>query len=101
MAKKRATHKRRQKFTLSIGIVAGLMPGLSNAFSALNHYGFNGMGVQVSRDFLGYDPQSKRWLPSLMMGGLGPLAIGMIVHKAASILGVNRMLARVIPILRI
>lgn len=101
-ARTKARTRRRAKFTLPVAVIAGFLPGVSSALTALQTYGFNGLSVQVSRDYLGYDPQSKGWYPRLMWGGTAPLAIGLIVHKVASMLGVNRALGRAgIPFIRI
>ena len=101
MAKKKK-HRKRAGFTLSVSLMAGLLPGVSNAWTALNTGGIRGLGVQVSRDYLGYDPVSQRFYAPLMMGGTGPLLIGVLGHWVAAKFGINRMLANAkIPVLRL
>lgn len=102
MARAKAKRRKRRGFTLPVAVVAGFLPGATNAWSALQSYGANGMATQLSRDYLGYDPKSQKWYSQLMWGGAWPLLIGLVVHKGASMLGVNRALANAgIPILRI
>lgn len=94
--------RRKKGFTLPIAVLAGFVPGVANAFDAMQTYGVKGMGVQVSRDYLGFDPQTNKWYPGLMWGGTFPLILGIVVHKVASVFGVNRALGRAnIPFIRI
>ena len=102
MARTRSKHRRKAGFTLPVAVVAGFLPGISTSLDYFNRYGFQGLSTQLGRVYLGYDSQTSRWIPSLMWQGTGPLAIGLIVHKVASMLGVNRALASArIPFIRI
>ena len=57
----------------------------------------------VSLCTTGYDPADGKWKPSFALQKLyGPLFLGMVVHKAASKVGINRMLAKAgVPLFRI
>lgn len=110
MAKKRRSYRhyfrrakhRASKFTLPLALTFGIvgMPAISNAAISLSQ---------------GNIPQAIDWLKSMvgitptgtfdqtrLMANVTPLAAGLIVHKAAGYLGVNRALAKAkIPIIRI
>lgn len=102
MAPKAKTHKGR-KFTIPMAIVAGLIPGLANSFNHLTKGGgIDAVRVVASRDYLGFDPRDNSWKWDRMWGGTLPIVVGMVVHKAASVLGVNRALGRAgIPFFRL
>jgi hypothetical protein len=56
----------------------------------------------MARRYIGFDNVSNKFYPNLMWGGTFPLILGLIVHKVASIAGVNRALATAgIPFVRI
>lgn len=98
--KKRRSSKR--KFTIPIALVAGLMPGVSRSFTHFQAGGFRGLSTEVSRIYLGYDPPSGTWNTNLMWFGFFPLVLGLVVHKAAGVLGINRALSRAgIPVIRV
>jgi hypothetical protein len=101
MAKK-TKHRRKKSFTIPIAVVAGLAPGLTSAWNALNTGGPQGLSVNLQRNYLGYDPVSRRFWSPLMAGGTYPLMFGLVGHFLASKLGFNRMLASAgVPIIRI
>jgi hypothetical protein len=111
MAKKRLFRRRRasggsrrpakKSFSLSLGIVAGLMPGVSQLWAAKN-YGLGQVARVASRDYIGYDPDTGHFNGSFLRYGAYPLLIGVIAHFLASKLGINRALGRAgIPVIRI
>ena len=101
MAKK--TKKRyHKKFTIPVAVVAGFLPGATASIADFQQYGMQGATTMMSRRYIGYDPLSNRFVPSLMWGGTFPLILGLIVHKVAGIFGVNRALANAgIPFVRV
>ena len=100
--KKAKKKNRRSKFTLPLAVVAGFMPGVATVVDYTQKYGIQGGMTQLSRVYTGFDPQTNKWYPSLLWQGLTPLLIGTVVHKVASLVGVNRALARAgVPFLRI
>jgi len=112
MAKSKARARRRyfprlkrrggkQKFTMSLAIVAGIIPGLSQLWEA-RKYGMGQIGRVAARDYIGYDPDTKKLTSTFLGYGLYPLLAGLGVHMIAGKIGVNRMLARAgIPLLRL
>lgn len=90
------------KTTISVAMIAGLVPMALDLKSA---YAVDGMAAVVSHVGLctvGYDGVNP-WNPRHAIRKLyGPLLMGVLVHKVASKLGVNRMIARAgIPLFRI
>jgi hypothetical protein len=46
--------------------------------------------------------ETLKWMPEYLMQGVGPIVVGVFVHKLASKLGINRGLARAgVPFLRV
>jgi hypothetical protein len=70
-------------------------------------HGYQSGGIaSASNDLLanvtGYDARSKSWSFALLAKGMGPVLAGVMVHKLAGKLGINRALARSgVPFLRI
>lgn len=98
----------RPKMTLPIGILAGFAPGLIygvNGFTstsgALDYRIGSGMR-NLLVGYTGWDSATRSWNLANMRIGAAPLAIGVIAHKVAGALGVNRAIARLgIPLIRI
>jgi len=85
-----------------VAVIAGFLPGAGASISDFQQYGLKGATTMISRRYIGFDPQSGIFKPSLMWGGTFPLVLGLIVHKVAGMMGVNRALANAgIPFLRI
>lgn len=102
MARKKSKRRAHKKFTVPVAVLAGFLPGATATISDFQQYGMQGAGVMISRRYIGYDPQTNRFIPNMMWGGTFPLILGLIVHKAASMLGVNRALANAgIPVVRV
>jgi len=102
MANKSRKHRARRKFTIPVAVVAGFLPGATASIADFQTYGMKGATTMISRRYIGFDPQSGKFAPSLMWGGTFPLILGLIVHKVAGIMGVNRALSNAgIPFVRI
>lgn len=100
MSKKSATH-RKKSFTIPIGVVAGIMPGISKVYSARSA-GLNGMVYTGTAIYTGYHTTDGSWGFRDMKQGLMPLVLGLGIHKLAQVAGINRMLAQSgIPLLRV
>lgn len=79
---------------VSIAVVAGVAPGLVNAYNGYRASGVNGAVNSLTRNYTGFDTSTRQWRFENMLEGWAPLAGGILVHKIANMLGVNRMLAR-------
>lgn len=101
MAKRKGA-RRHNNFTIPVAVVAGLAPGAYRAYEGFTTDGIRGVAYRLSNDFTGFDPYQKKWSLFEMKYGLGPLLLGVMVHKVAGKLGINRALGKAgIPFLRI
>lgn len=101
---KAKTKKRRKSngFTLPISVTAGMVAGLSEPAKRLIDGDYHNAAKAMSLRFVGYDPDSSSWHLSYLKKGLFPVLGGVVVHKVASKIGINRAIARAgIPFLRI
>lgn len=93
---------RRRRFTLPIAVVAGLMPGIANVFGGFQVGGLEGAAQTATVIYTGLDPNTGQWNFNFMGRGTIPILIGVLVHRIASGLGINRAIARAgIPVVRI
>lgn len=100
MAKKNK-HRNGKKMTIPIAVVAGMIPGLWRVGGKWSQ-GFGTMANEAGRVYLGYDSWTGQWNMGSLKFGLAPLIGGFVVHKIASIVGINKMIARTgIPLIRL
>jgi hypothetical protein len=97
MAKRKMHHKK--KMTIPLAVVGGFLP------TAVGVWNRRSSGSQVASylqaGFTGIGADGKFAIGNLATG-LGPVMAGFAVHKVASMLGVNRAMARAnIPLIRI
>jgi hypothetical protein len=97
----------RPKMTLPIAVLAGFASPIARAIDHGMAYGFvgsEGAVAELTRTMIGVNPfetpiKFEWWR---LRYGLFPIVLGLGVHKAASLLGVNRMLANLrVPLLRV
>ena len=102
MARRRG--RRRYTMTIPIAPIAGLLAGMHEPIVRIMQ-GKADLAIEaVSRNYTGYSPKDKNWLPERMARGLLPLVIGCLVHKfvGGPPLNLNRVLARAkVPFIRI
>ena len=99
---RRRGHRRRNGFKLPVAIIAGFVPGVINTVNSFQAYGVQGGIRTLGNIYLGYDFTTGKFNPRMMWYGLAPAVLGVIVHRAAQLLGVNRAIAAAgIPIFRI
>lgn len=95
--KKHTHHKR--GFSVSLAVLGGLAPGVMTVYDQRGA-GVVSMANTLSRIYTGFSfsvspGQSEApgtWNPALMRKGLLPLGVGVLIHKAANRLGINRAL---------
>lgn len=102
MAKKSTKRRSRKSFTLP---VAAMIPiayvGYNAALYAINQSPQVAL-EKTTKWFTGYSLETGKWSWQNLKFGLFPIAGGLIVHKVASKLGVNRMLGQAgIPWIRV
>lgn len=102
MAKSRKRTRRSRKFTVPMAVmVPTAYVGYNAALYAINQSPQVAL-EKVTKWFTGYSLETGRWSFDNFRLGLFPIAGGLIVHKIASRLGVNRALGSAgIPWIRI
>lgn len=92
---------RRAGFRLPLAVVAGFTPLAMNIYS-VSGQGLQRMGWMATQALTGYDTDVKRWWAPNLNKGLTPIMLGLIVHKIAGRLGINRALGSMgVPLVRI
>lgn len=98
---KSAVH-RAKKMTLPLAVVAGLVPGITSTVVTAQASGLAAAGRTAAVIYTGYDYTTGKWSLGNMRLGFMPLAVGIIIHKVAGMLGINRAIAATgIPFVRI
>lgn len=101
MAKGKKSH-RRAGVTVPLAVVAGFVPAVYSTMTFTSQVGWRGALPHLSRILTGYNPDNNTWNGSHLLMGMGPIMLGLGVHKIASAAGLNRALAASrIPFLRI
>lgn len=101
MAKARA-RRRSRELTIPVAAVAGFMPLVAYTVSRGKTGGIQGALSGVCAATTGWDTTSGSWDYKLMWHGTFPIILGLLVHKIAGKMGVNRTLASAnVPFLRI
>lgn len=99
MAKKKGK-RRPARMTIPLAVVAGFLPAGSKLYDSRGSV--EELSNTASRILIGFNPQNGNWNAEDLKYGLGPIFVGMILHKVASGLGINRALgAARIPFIRI
>jgi len=96
--------QRAKKMTFPVAVIAGLMPGVTGTLNVATAQGggWKAAGTYACSVYTGYNPATAQWSMGNMSQGLKPLAIGVVVHKLAGWLGINRAIAGAgIPFIRI
>lgn len=89
-------------FTVPLAVVAGFGPMLADVVHGYQTGGIASASNDLLANVTGYDARAKRWDFQLLMRGMGPVVAGMLVHKFAGKLGINRAMSKAgIPFIRI
>ena len=93
---------RKKSFTLPLAVVAGFMPLAVDVGTQLKAGAWSQAGNVMTHNLTGYNPWSGKMDTQGFSHGLYPILAGFGVHKLASMVGLNRLIARSgIPFLRI
>lgn len=93
---------RAKKMTFPLAVIAGIAPGVSAVVTTATSAGWQQAARTAGFIYTGYDYTTNKWSLRNMQLGLMPLAVGVIIHKVAGMLGINRALAATgIPLIRI
>lgn len=96
---------RRKSFTLPVAVVAGFAPMGVKLFGAVKR-GLSGDVAGMTQEAVvattGYNTDTKSFYWPAIPMFYGPILAGMVVHKIANRIGVNRALSRAgVPFIRI
>lgn len=92
----------KKKFTIPMAIVAGFVPLVWHEYSLFKSVGAAGAAMYASKAFIPWDWNTGKFDASDLKFGLYPVTAGIVVHKVANKLGLNRALAQAnIPWFRI
>jgi len=95
--------RRRSGFTLPLGLIAGLAPGVTRTLAFAQAQGPQAAANEALAIYSGYDAQSGSFSVANMSQGLMPLLVGWALHRfVGSGLGINRALAAArVPVVRL
>jgi len=91
------------KTTVPVGLIAGMLPGVTRSFSVFQARGAQQGANEALAIYTGFDPLTRQWSIANMQFGLIPLIAGLLLSQfVGGGLGINRMLSRArVPLLRI
>ena len=90
----------RQKPTVSLAVVAGMVPALGAVWADAKRGAWSNMGNTAVSIMTGYTDGKFIW--SKLKFGLLPMVGGFVAHKIATKIGLNRLIAKSkIPLVRI
>lgn len=99
---KKAKHRSKAGMTLPVAVLAGFAPLAGAAIAGYQYNGFQGVMKRVALGTTGFNTEDGKWYPMEAVKVLGPIVGGVVVHKLASRLGINRALASAgVPFLRV
>jgi hypothetical protein len=99
MAKR--SHKR-PGMTVPLAMIAGFAPLGAAALDGWQYNGVSGLAKRVTMGMTGYNIEDKKFYPMEMARVTGPIVLGVLIHKLAGKLGINRALAGAgVPFLRV
>jgi hypothetical protein len=98
----KARHHSRAKTTIPLAAVAGFIPLAVFAYEGFQAGGIANAGQRVAQRLTGIDSTAHVFIPAELARGWTPILAGFLAHKAADMLGINRMLGRMrVPLVRI
>jgi len=99
---KRSKHHKKPGMTVSVAVAAGFLPLVNQVIIGFREGGIKRVGDRVCASLTGYDPAVERWESAYLKNGTLPIVLGVLVHKLAGKMGVNRALGNAgIPFIRI
>lgn len=100
MAKRTKKRSSRRKLTIPLAIVGGLTPVVVGVYNRRSSGAE--MAAYLQKGFTGVDPSTGSFNLANLRLGMVPVLSGVLVHKLAGMLGVNRAIGRTgLPFIRI
>lgn len=98
----RPRRRSRAGFTVPLAVLAGFAPLVSWGIVDMKAGGVKQLSGGLCARLTGYNPGDGKWNSYWLMQGAAPIVLGILAHKLAGKLGVNRALGRSgIPFVRI
>jgi len=95
-------HHKRPGMTVPVAVLAGFAPLGVAALEGYQYNGVKGLAKRVTLGMTGYNIEDKKFYAQEMAKVAGPIVLGVVVHKLAGKLGINRALAGAgVPFLRV
>jgi hypothetical protein len=79
---------------IPLAVVAGFVPLATFALDGFKVGGFPNAGARVAQRLTGYDSSAHVFIWKELAQGWGPIITGLLVHKVAQKVGLNRAIAR-------
>lgn len=86
---------------ISLAMIVGLIAGFRDLPSYYQNGGWQNLGRGIILKTTGYDNLYKNWSGSALWGTYMPIVLGMVVHGIANRFGLNRTIARYVPMVSV
>ena len=94
--------RRKAGFTIPLAVIGGMVPTVAFAYEGLQKGGPVEAAKRASMRLTGYNPWTGHWYFSEFASGWFPILAGLMAHKLANKVGINRALASAgVPFVRI
>ena len=98
----RRVGRKAKSMTLPLAVIAGFVPMGMNVWNSYKEGGLDKASQSLVAQTTGFSRYDGKWHFDYLMAGMGPVLSGILVHKLANKLGINRAIARAgVPILRL
>jgi len=85
-----------------LAVLAGFAPLGIAALDGYKYNGMSGVAKRVTMGLTGYNIEDRSWYMTEMAKVAGPILAGIVVHKMAGRLGINRALSSAgVPFIRL
>ncbi len=101
IARRRVGHKAKS-MTIPLAVIAGFVPMGMNVWTSYKEGGLDKASQSLVAQTTGYSRYDGKFHLDYLVAGMGPVLGGILVHKLANKLGVNRAIGRAgVPFLRL
>lgn len=101
-ARPKARRRSRAQFTLPLAVLGGFVPTAAFAVQTYREQGIEGGVKAAAMRLTGYNSWVGNWYAQELLKGWLPILAGVMAHKLAGRLGINRALSRAgIPFVRV
>ena len=83
---------RRAKASISVAMILGFAPTALWAYDGAKQFGVSEGLTRLVGRFTGYSMTEKKWQADQLVAGWAPIIAGILAHKIANKVGLNRMI---------